>query len=156
MTVDETISDFLRDAQYRVAELTNTLIESQQYDDTADLREDLELFMELLYEGRWRIKDGYNHIIGHWSDRDIIDECEYLRRKSGMSITSYMTFAGYYPSIINDDDGSGGGTGGLTVTGTTKQVVGFDASGNPIAIDVDLYGGANETETITQYFSGRP
>ena len=63
LTLDQQISNFLRDAQYRVAELSNEGEAKRQDRKTAhkedDLRSQLLAFIDLLYDSIDNIKDDY-------------------------------------------------------------------------------------------------
>lgn len=154
--LNTTIADFLRDAQYRVAELTiemNAMKKKRdEYYSLHDLRAQLIMWMDLLYESRDSIYgDDFNYLDPEiWPEWDIISECEYLRRISGMATIGYLTFAGYSPIVRNIITG-GSGSGNLPV-GAENQYIRYDANGDPVAEDFPSIGGM-ETETITQYFS---
>src|SRR5690606_22625461 len=130
-------------------------------------RLELLTFMEILYEINWTI-DGtsYNHVLTHpdpvyispWTEQMILDEIEYLRIHCGMSEQPLMTFVPFYTEIVNNISQSQGSSpgDGITLEGTYRQMLMFDISNTLAVIDVSEYGGAKPTETINEYFSGRP
>lgn len=153
--LNTTISDFLRDSQFRVAELSVEMAAMKtkrpEYYRLHDLRAQLILWMDLLYESRDNIHgDDFNYLDPEvWSERAIISECEYLRKISGMATIGYITFAGYSPIIRNIITGVSGGN---LPAGLENQYIVYDVNGNPVATNFPTIGGM-QTETITQYFS---
>jgi len=167
--IHDEILNFLRDAQFRIGELTEEIDELYNIGEIESpktkhrLRLELLTFMEILYEINWPL-DGtsYNHVVSHpeeeyvspWTEQMILDEIEYLRIHCGMSEQPLMTFVPFYTEIVNQTTTEPGG--GIDVEGVYGQMLMFDISGNLTAIDVDPYAGAKPNETITDYFSGRP
>ncbi len=150
--LNTTIADFLRDAQYRVATLSIEMYgmkrRRKEYDRLHDLRAQIILWMDLLYESRDSIYgDDFNYL-GGWTDRQIIEECQYLRKIGGMSNIAYITFAGYSPivrSVIT-------GVANVIPSGLENQYLRFDAGGNLVAEAFPVTGGMT-TESISEYFS---
>lgn len=164
MTTDGHISNFLRDAQYRIAKISIEMNEiedkgSYQYDALNHSRAELSVFMSILYEGKYLIDGGYNHLqIGTgktWTDRELISEIEYLRYYHKMNEVPYITFTQHYPKIIAALSGGGSGSSGSLPSGNLGQLMGFDANGTPTPIDYDVWGGHRDGESINSYFSGR-
>lgn len=171
--IHDEILNFLRDAQFRIGELTEEIDELYNIGEIESpktkhrLRLELLTFMEILYEINWTI-DGtsYNHVVSHpeeeyvspWTEQMILDEIEYLRIHCGMTEQPLMTFVPFYTEIVNTiiNETTGNPGGGIDVEGIHRQMLMFDLSGNLAAIDVDPYGGAKPNETIDDYFSGRP
>lgn len=174
MAIHTEILEFLRDAQFRVGELTEEIDELYNQGEIESPktkhghRVELLMFMEILYEVGYTLNGtNYNHVVSHpeeeyispWTEQMILDEMEYLRIHCGMSEQPLMTFVPFYIDIINvitplPSPGNSGS--GINVTGTQGQMLMFDVSGNLMAIDVDPYGGMKPNETITDYFQGRP
>lgn len=168
------ILNFLRDAQFRIGELTEEIDELYNIGEIESpkakhrLRLELLTFMEILYEINWTIEGtSYNHVLTNtdpvvyvapWTEQMILDEIERLRIRCGMSEQPLMTFVPFYTEIVKLVESStpGGDGGGIDVEGTFRQMLMFDASGNLFAIDVDPYAGMKPSETITDYFQGRP
>lgn len=150
--LNTTISEFLRDAQYRVSKLSiemNAMKKRRRgYDKLHDLRAQLLLWMDLLYESRDSIYTPEFNYLGGWTERQIIGECEYLRSISGMATIAYITFAGYNPVVRNVITGIEGNI----PAGTENQYLRYDANGNLIAEDFPSIAGM-QGETITQYFN---
>lgn len=116
LDIDQKVSDFMRDAQWRVAEIGVELdnMESKrtpEYKHLEFVRQELYLFMNQVYRGRHPIKDGYTYIYHNWSDIEVAKEIEYLRSWSGMNITPYYNFVSYYPHIKAQITGESNGTG---------------------------------------------
>lgn len=171
--IHDKILDFLRDAQFRIGELTEEIdelynigeIESPK--DKHRLRLELLTFMEILYEINWKL-DGtsYNHVLTHpspavyvapWTEQMILGEIEYLRIRCGMSEQPLMTFVPFYTEIVNNIITEQTSTigGGITVQGVHKQILMFNLSNELVAVDLDSYAGMKPNETINDYFSGR-
>lgn len=174
MAIHTDILAFLRDAQYRIGELTfqinDELIigEIESPKRKHKLRIELLAFIEVLYEINWGIKNGYNLILTTdnpivyatgWTEDIITAEMQYLRSKAGMVDLPLMSFGPYWTDVINvitplPGGPSGIGTG-LNITGTFGQFIMFDLSNTAIAIDIDNYAGMLLNETINEYFAGR-
>ena len=162
MTLDEYIANYLRDAQGRIAEISVEMSEledqgSYQYRKLYRSRLALSTFMDLLYEGKWLIKDGYNHMqIGEtltWTEREVIEEIEHLRYYNKMNELPYITFTAHYPKIASVISGGGSGSGSSLPAGNYGQLMGFDGSRRPEAQTISPWAGHLDGETITAYFS---
>lgn len=173
MTLNEHIANFLRDAQYRVAQLG---IEMDELDDEGNYQYKelykqilrLELFMSVLYKGMWKIVDNYNHIQivdGHnsddkttWTEREIIQEIERLRYECSMNEVPFITFTGHYPIIVQQVlGGSGSGGSGFTPpAGQYRQFLMYNLAGVLVPVTFSEYGGQLDTEGINDYFINRP
>ena len=153
--LNTTIAEFLRDAQYRIAEISGELVNMKkrrpEYEDLFYLRAQLIMWMDCLYEGRDNVYgDPFNYLTSGvgWTDSEIIGECEYLRQISGMNDIAYLSFAGYSPSIANLITGIGGDL----PAGLENYYIRYDVNGNPVSEPFPNTGGMT-TETIDQYFS---
>ena len=153
---EQTVSEFLRDGQYRIAELTIEI--DQKKRDSIDwlepalLRWELINWMNLLVDPRQDIKDGSNFLLSGsqpWTEREVIAECEYLRRKSGMNNIPWITFAGYSP-VIRSEEGSGG-TG--LPSGNPGDTIIYDSSSVPRAVPFPQYTGNPNDVNIDEYFN---
>jgi hypothetical protein len=156
-TIDDQINDFLRDASFRVAELTIDIDAKKRSDKSfkveAELRAELTTFMDLLFDTINNIKDDYTFLKTDWPDREITLEMEYLRDRTGMSEIPYITFTNYSPNILVQITGGNGGSGSTTLpAGALNQIITYDISGNAIAVDFPTAGGMFTSETIDQYF----
>jgi hypothetical protein len=147
------INEFLRDAQYRVAELSVELDDARDqrlFDKGAfAIRAELILWMDLLFDPRQDVLDPAYNFLDGWDERDIIGECEYLRQKSGMSSIPYATFAGYSPDISNKIIGEGSGE--TLPVGSPGDHIVYNTSGIPVADPFPTEGGM-QSETIDQFF----
>lgn len=170
------IYEFLRDAQHRIGELTEEIDKDYNIGEIDSPKKrhkhrlELMAFMEVLYEINWPIEGtSYNHIISHeddtyygeWTEQKILDEIEYLRVHCLMDEKPFMTFVPFYTEFVEiseQDAGNvigGDNVVGVPANGNYKQIVMYNSSGQPIAIDPSPYGGMEPNETITAYFEGR-
>ena len=152
--INQYIADFLRDAQYRIAEIGVSLddlddFDSPEYKELESQRLELYQFMAILYVGEWSIIDGYNHL--DWEEYDIKQEAEYLRNRTGMITSPFTTFVGNYPEVAESISGVLFGTG--IPAGTNTQYVGYDENGNPIAAEFPPSAGMNDTDTALTFFA---
>jgi hypothetical protein len=129
----EYISNFLRDAQYRVAELTYEIHQEEDVykgDELRKIRKEIFLFVHVLFVGRYKFyDDGYNFL--NWTETEIREECEYLRIRGRFLKHPYTTFANYNPVITNQTIVIGGE--GFIPSGFEGQVVTFDSQGNVVS-----------------------
>lgn len=171
MTINDHINNFLRDAQYRIGTLSVEIDNlkdkgSYEYRILFEKRLHLSVFMDIVYEGKWYIIDGYNHIqyitttgeAEGWTEKEVIREIEHLRYYTDMNEVPFITFTAHYPQIINltgSNEQVGSGGSGLPV-GTTGQIIFYNASGIPYTDSISPWAGMNTGESINSYFSGRP
>jgi hypothetical protein len=166
INIAQYISDFLRDAQYRVAKLS-VEIDNLRAEGDSDFnfilrrrkRDALIAFMELCYDPMTYFEaNGYNFLkaVTAWSDREIAAEIEFLREYTDMTRVPYMTFSGYYPTILNNILGDGGGpsTPANLPDGDYLNILRYDANGNLQAVSFPEYVGALSLD-INDYFAGR-
>lgn len=166
MTIHDYIADFLRDAQYRVGKLTAEIDALADdggylYEEKINHRLWLTAFMDIVYEGRWLISDGYNHIQyvsvpveDSWTEREIIQEIQYLRYYTNMNEIPYINFTGHYPQIVLAITGSSQ-SGSEFPAGNPGDSIFYNANKSPYAENIDPYGGIYTNESITSYFTGR-
>ena len=164
MTVNEYISNFLRDAQYRIAELTIQIDKRRNEGEEDPLflamkekRQSLILFMEVVYDPYTNVRDGSNFLSASeaWTDREVMKEIEYLRDYTGMALIPYAVFTGYYPTIVNNILGSGGSDPGQVFQeGAYLEILRYKVSGNLEAIPFPQYMGMGDL-SINDYFAGR-
>jgi len=152
--IDQIISDFLRDAQYRMVEIANELDElddfsDPRYEELEQQRLELYLFMDCLYVGMWSIYDGYNHL--DWDDYDIQAEIEYLRNRCEMINSPYMTFVGTYPEILACITGDTSGSG--LPSGNYGDMIYYNSNGNPITVPLPVIVGMLDSDTPSTFFS---
>lgn len=159
MDINQSISDFLRDAQYRIAEISIELdksdypLNSKKYTDLYDIREQLIVFMDTLYNARYSFHDSKYRIMD-WTDLEIEKEIEYMRYWSGVSEIPYLTFTAYYPWIVNNVVNSNGVGIGLP-NGNLGQYLVYTLNNNVEAQDFPNRCGVSLGENINDYFSGR-
>ena len=124
--LDDIVLAFLRDAQFRVAELSVLIDKGRRnlnnIKDPERLRAELLQFIPIVYETVQNIADDeYNHLSG-WTDREIISEIEYLRNFTGMNEFPSLQFTPYVTEILTQDGGLGGGAVD-SVNGKTGVVI---------------------------------
>ena len=148
--MEEYISNFLVDAQYKVAiltiEINNKKGRDHDFKKEYLMRLELSIWISVLYEAYQDIYNGYN-FLGNWTDTQIKEECEYLRAKTGITRVPYLTFASYAPEIVvaqQQGDGVPAGSRGYLVT--------YNASNQPISAPAPVEGGMLNM-TIDEYFS---
>lgn len=164
------VSDFLRDAQARVGELTYQMITlrdegSTMYARMHEMRKALYDFMKVLND-KYAIfidstttfiqADGLSSRWDPWTDREVVEEIEYLRFSCQLEVLPFFVFVGYYPQIIAELPSSGfvPGTGWTPPLGDYLQILRYDSGGNLIAISWPDYAGMRSL-SITDYFAGR-
>lgn len=167
--LNQYVAEFLRDAQYRIGELTQEMFELRDegsflYAEKYDQRRALITFMEIVYDNYALFVDsGYNFLSASlddthpaWTDREIRYEIDYLRAFARMAQYPYLVFTGYYPEIIGNIMGSGGGSGPgwNPPVGDYLEILRYDISGTLIPIAWPDYAGMRNL-TIDEYFAGR-
>jgi hypothetical protein len=159
MTIDETISQFLLDGQFRISELA---IQKENIGDIYD-PESLELdrqmyeiylLMDVLYIGTIGIVDGYN--LCGWSDAEIESAIEWVRNHTGMNTSPYVDFVGNYPQIVNNitEGGDGGGVS-FPLGAVGDFLYYFNNNTSPSATPFPVIVGQSDSDTINTYFAGR-
>jgi hypothetical protein len=168
MTIDEHISNFLRDAQYRIAQLSVEMDKLQdegsyRYQVCFKQRLKLIIFMNLLFEGKWFIADGgYNHIQygdtdDTWTETELIHEIEELRYYTNMNEVPYITFTAHYPQIASYLGTAGPvGSGTEFPSGEQGDTIFYNFAGVPYADNIDPWAGPFHDQTIDNYFLNRP
>lgn len=171
MTVEEVVNDFIRDGQYKVAELT---IEMDQLDDSGNylyvekekLRHELLTWIDTLFWGRHELvessqgsvnTDPYNYTASGnaWTDDEIIRECHKLRAKASLNPVPYISWNNYNPQIVSFAASGGSGGNVNFPPGTLGQYLAYDINGNVVAQSWPIYAGALESEDIFDYFLNR-
>lgn len=140
MSVQTEILNFMRDSQYRIAELTNDInldntFTREEKQEKRELRQRLFLFMNLLYITRYTIHNGKTNFLD-WADDEILAEIEYLREESDMNPVPAMSFVGYDVEIVKKT-----GDGGSSYKGAPNKIYAWDASGNPVALNFNQLPG---------------
>ena len=158
MDINKEISDFLRDAQYRLALMTT---EMDSLEDDGDIyyqtfkeqRWELDFFYSLLLDTQQSIEGAYNWLeTAEWTEKDILNEIHYLRNKyemNGLPVLNYQSSIHQIINIISEGDvgniPSPVGNGDILIGNGGQWVVG----------SLSDYAGMLNTETLTNYFSGR-
>lgn len=163
MTLAENISTFLRDAQFRIGEIGDELNampskDSQVYSDLWDLRNDLCQWVEVLYNARFSFIDGAYRFLDEdetgWTEEEIIAEIEYQRFVSNINEIPYLTFAAYYPWIVNNIIGSGNIGIGIP-SGSLGQYLVYGLNNSIHGETFPDRCGMTIGESIESYFNGR-
>lgn len=163
MTLQEHISTFLRDSQFRVGEIGRELDliknkDSEEYNKLWDIRNDLCQFIDILYNARYAFIDSAYRFVPDedetdWSESDLIAEIEYQRWISGVNEIPYITFTGYYPWLVNVV-GSNGTAIGIPNGGLGQYLV-YGLNNTVHAEDFPDRCGMSLGENINSYFQGR-
>jgi hypothetical protein len=172
--IHDDILDFLRDAQYRIGELTSEIDSDLNIGEIElpatkhQMRLELMTFMRVLYDINHAFTDdNYTFILNKvtpvtynssWTELMILSEIEYLRVYTGMSEMPLISFPPYWTEVINEESISTGNEGNPSVSfpvGTEGQMLMYNSGGNIGAVDISPYGGMIDNETITAYFAGR-
>ena len=160
MDINKEISDFLRDAQYKLALIT---IEMDEKDDDGDVyyqqlkeqRWELDYFYSILYETTQAMIGTYNWLTAAgWTEKDIMNEIHYLRNKYQLNGLPVLNYASSVTQIVNYV--SNGQVQGAVVpppVGAGDILVG-SASGWLVGSLSD-YAGMIDTESLVTYFTGR-
>jgi len=160
MDINKEVSDFLRDAQYKLALMT---AEMDAMEDDGDVyytnlriqRRELDYFYSILYETTMAMTGAYNWLTAaEWTEKDILNEIHYLRSKYEMNGLPVLDYASSVTKIINYKQESGGGAfvplpvgiGDILIGGTNGWEVG----------SFNEYAGMLDSETLTTYFATRP
>ena len=162
LDIDQIISDFLRDAQYRVAEITIDMDgmdnkSNRGYKELQDIRHQLIAFMDELWWSYDELTDGYNFMLAgttDWTERNIILEIEYLRRKGRLNEIPYLSFTNHTTELAEMQTQSDSSGAGFPI-GTYQQYIAYNVSGDPVAVDFPVYGGMKTYDDINTYFAGR-
>lgn len=152
--INVVVSDFIRDAQFRITEIGTELDNLRNSSDPRfieleDQRLQLYLFMDILYIGQWSILDGYNHL--DWSDYDITLESEYLRNRCEMINSPYASFVGTYPEIVACISGQTSGSG--LPSGSNGEFIYYNENGTPETVLFPSTVGMLDGDTVNLFFS---
>lgn len=169
-SVATAISDFLRDAQARVGVLTQQISDAGDQggpvvEDLVNQRQALYAFMVILNDKYTLFHDATTTFIQaqyldskypSWTDREVIEEIQYLRFYGQLLTLPYFVFVGYYPEIIGPIPSSGfnPGPGWNPPAGDFLQILRYDGSGNLVVTDFPDFAGAVD-DAIDAYFAGR-
>lgn len=164
MNVNKEISDFLRDAQYKLALIT---IEMDQLEDDGDVhyaklkydRWELDYFFHILYETRQAIEGGFNWLDGaEWKDKEILNEIHYLRHKhrmNGSPILDYGTVTNKIVNVVQNEVSTSPSDGSLPTPTGPNKILTSNASGGWEEGSFTKYVGMLDTESLNTYFTGR-
>jgi hypothetical protein len=100
----------------------------------------------------------YNHVsVGSdktWTEWELISEIEHVRYYQDINEAPGVNFTGHYLKIASTIVGGGAGSGSLPA-GQFGQIIWYNNSNNPEAIEYDIWAGQLSSEVISDYFSGR-
>jgi hypothetical protein len=110
MTSAEHINAYIRDSQYRIAELTieqhGRLDKSSlEYKELCDLRLDMVLLLRTVYLGKWEIYPNTRNLVGHiqdWTDVEIQLSIDEVRSRASISDIPWFEFAGYQVVFVQN------------------------------------------------------
>ena len=158
MDINKEISDFLRDAQYKLALITAEMDKLEDdgdvfYQDLKYQRWELDYFYSILYETTMAMEGEYNWLdAAEWTDKEILVEIHYLRNKyklNGQPVLDYASSVTKIVNFVTEGDNSDiplpVGVGDILVGTPTEWIVG----------SLSEYGGMINTESLNSYFIGR-
>jgi hypothetical protein len=160
--INQYVSDYLRDAQWRTSELSIQMDEIKDDGNTGFKRRDtqrlqLSVFMDLLYVTDYSFKEGYNFLYAGdepWTDAEIQAEIDYLRSIGEMSEVPFLTFADYQLNVLGNVVDNGTVIIGFPA-GNQGDFLYYANTGNsPIPTPFPDVAG-HTTETIDAYFANR-
>ena len=158
MDINKEISDFLRDAQYKLAQLTFQMDGNEDdgdvyYQELKEARWELDYFYSILLETSQQMEGGYNWLTtAEWTEKDILNEIHYLRSKhqmNGMPVLDYQHTTHQIISFIND------GGGGSLPTPTAPGLILVSTTTGWEEGTLGDYVGMLDTESLDTYFTGR-
>lgn len=167
--INQEIYNYLRDAQWKTAELTVEMDEIKDEGNIGFQRRDaqrlqLSIFMDVLYVTDYSFYDGYNFIYAGdepWTDKEIQAEIDYLRSIGELSEVPFLTFADFQQTTILNAPGEGGDPStpsepSIFPYGNQNDFLFYANSGNtPIATPFPNSAGHINNETIDNYFLNR-
>lgn len=157
MNITQHIDDFLRDGQYRFAELAVEMDQNRDNGDTYfntlkfDLFE-LGMFLNVLYESRIQIKDATNWTARDWTDKELLACIQYFRDKHAMNqvpFESFFMFQNYWSTRLSETV-VGSGTG--LPSGNPGDFLLYNSSGIPVPVPFFDFVGAGYSSPY-QYFN---
>jgi hypothetical protein len=151
-TFKEQVSYFLRDAQYRIAELGNQIKLEYHHDDEkvnylSSVRDQLYAFCTVLFINILPFKDDNINYLS-WDEQEIIAEIHYLRSIGGLNDLPIIDFTAYNHEVVDMQNYAGVSEG---LRGSYEQLYSWDANNRPIAVYYSKIAGMNE-KTIAQFF----
>lgn len=159
MDINKEISDFLRDAQYKLALMTAEMDSKEDdgdpyYIELKIQRWELDYFYSILYETTMAMEGAYNWLdIAGWTEKDILNEIHHLRNKYKMNGLPVLDYATITNTIINYVGGEEGGAGVPPPVGDGDILIG--TPGGWIVGSLSEYAGMIDTESLNTYFTGR-
>ena len=159
MDINKEISDFLRDAQYKLALITAEMDKLEDdgdvfYNDFKYQRWELDYFYSILYETTMAMQGEYNWLdAAEWTDKEILVEIHYLRNKYKLNGQPVLDYASSVTKIVNfviegNESIIPPSTGPIDIlVGTT--------SGTWLVGSLSNYAGMINTESLNSYFVGR-
>lgn len=159
MDINKEISDFLRDAQYKLALMTQEMDGNEDdgdvfYQTLKEQRWELDYFYSILYETSMAMEGQYNWLdAAEWTEKDILNEIHYLRNKYEMNGLPVLDYASSVTTIVNyiSEGGAGAnvplpvGIGDILVGGNNGWEVG----------SFNEYAGMLDSESLNSYFATR-
>lgn len=158
--INKQISDFLRDAQWKLAKLTFEMDALEDdgdnhYQELKEQRWELDYFYSILLETSQKIEGGYNWLeTAGWTEKDVMNEIHYLRNKHQMNGTPVLDYQHVTHQIISLIQESGGGSGLPTSNGAGNILVSI-SNGGWEETNLSKYVGMLSNESLATYFAGR-
>jgi hypothetical protein len=159
MDINKEISDFLRDAQYKLALMTAEMDSKEDDGDPYYMslkmdRWELDYFYTILYETTMAMAGAYNWLsTAEWTEKDILNEIHHLRNKYEMNGLPVLDYATITNEIINFVDEGGGGSTVPPPIGDGDILIG--TPGGWVVGSLSEYAGMVDTESLNTYFTER-
>lgn len=138
MALSDHISDFLRDGQYRLAEITHKLKteiydpDSREYIELNEQRLKIWALLNMLYYGYLDIYQGnfgFAESLEDWSEFEIISEIEHVRSETEVSEIPWASFATFQRVLVTRSGSSEEETDPTNLGGLEDQMAVYDSGG---------------------------
>ena len=159
MDVNKQVSDFLRDAQWKLAKITAEMDSLEDdgdnlYQDLKHDRQELDYFYSILLETQQEVEGDYNWLsTAEWTDKEILNEIHYLRNKHQMNGMPLLNYQHTIHQIIAFSGASGGS--GLPVSTSAGKILISTSGGGWEEGSLSDYVGMLDSESLNTYFAGR-
>jgi hypothetical protein len=159
MNINKEISDFLRDAQWKLAKMTSDMDALEDdgdiyYQKLKENRWELDYFYSILLETGQEMEGGYNWLeTAGWTLKEILNEIHYLRKKNQMNGMPVLNYQHTVHQIIAFINGSGGSA--LPVASSAGMILVSTSLGGWEEATLGNYVGMLDSESLNTYFTGR-
>lgn len=160
MELTEEILNFIRDAEYKIGQLTTEMLnmsddEDEEYTELNYIRENLINFSDMVYNTRYSFRDGVDNRFMDWSNHEILAEIDYIRKYADLNPVPYISFGNRSTIVISKTtESSSPGQNNTIPIGSEGDLLTFDANGNLILTELSDVAGWDGVESISDYFNG--